>query len=426
MSVFNLSPAATDKLFLEYILPGMNVQIRENTKLYDRFGTDSESVLGKYAVFKNMTGSPKSARPSSTSTLPTAKQGIYQEFLLYMKRSMYAQLQFDGLANACAKGKGAVVEAVKAETQGIMIQISNKFNRQYWGDGSGRLAQLSAASSNSTTVVIDGPLFGQDSNYYTNPANYLDAYMDVDIYSSAGVLQAEDIEISSITDNGDGTATLIMAEAVTASDNAYIFDHDTYAAAQAAGTGVPQGLMGIISTANPYIGITQVNFQNVDRSTYAWAKAQVVSCAGAALSNLKLLELIMLCERWGRIKVAITNDVIWRYYSEKLAQNTLMARETSLWEGVEGLSFYGGRTGKIPIIYDTDCPDNKLVTLDDSVLQVYSPVSNGLTWIPGDNGILSRVAGKDEWVASLVKYENFGCTKPQALGMLSSIKHASS
>lgn len=425
-AVFGMGAAATDKLFLEYILPGLNVEIRENTVLYDRFGTDSKSVQGKYALFKAMTGSPKSARPSSSSTLPTAKQGTYREFTLYMKRGMYAQLQFDGLALACGKGKGAVMDVMKAELKGITIQIANKLNRQFWGDGSGRLAQLSAASSNSTTVTIDGPLFGQDANYRTNPANYLDEGQDIDIYSTAGALEAEGVEISTILDNGDGTATLTMAEAVTASNNAYIFDTDTYTSAHAAGSGVPMGLRGIVDTANPYLGITQATFQGQDRSAagYGWTQAQVVSMGSNAITNAKMLETIMKAEFYGRVKVAITNQIIWRAYYSILETDKTMPNEPAYWGGTTGLAFYGGRSGKIPIIYDTDCPDNDMYFLDDSYIQVYAPESNGLTWLPGDSGILERVQGKDESVASLVWYYNLGCTKPLAEARLGSIKHA--
>jgi len=424
MAVFTMGQAATDKLFLEFILPGLHEEIYENSKLYGRFKNDISHVLGKYAVFKCLTKAPTSARPSSSTTLPTAKQGTYDEFVIYMKRGMYAQLQFDGLALACSKGKGAVMDILKAELQGITTYIANKLNRLFWGDGSGRLAQLSAAVSNSTTVTIDGPKFGQDSNDYTNPSNYLDEGQVVDIYDGSGNLEAEGVEISSISKGGSGTDTLTMAEAITASDDSYIFDHDTYASSQAAGTGVPMGLDGIISTTNPYTGITQTNFQGVSRSTYAWARAQSKSCSNLPLSNRKMLEVIQDCERYGRIKAIFTNQKIWNAYFEILEADKTLPNEKAFWGGLEGISFYGGRAGKIPVLYDTDCPDNTVYFLDDSVLYTFSPVPNGMTWIPGDNGILSRVQGKDEWVASLVWYYNFGCNKPQALGRLTSVKHA--
>ena len=425
-SVFNLSASATVKLFNEFVLPGVNVEVRENSTLYDRFKTDTKHCVGKYAIFKAMTAFTTSARPSSSSTLPTAKQGTYDEFLLYMKRGMYAQLQFDGLALACAKGKGAVVDILRQEVKNISIYMGNKANKQFWGDGSGRLAQLSAAITNTTTGYVDGPYFGQDANEYTDPANYLEAGMDVDIYDTSGALEAENVAITALSDDGAGANTLTFASNVTASNNSWIFDHDTYAASQAAGTGVPQGFMGIFDDADPYTGITQTDFQNVDRGVYTWAQAQVEDMANVAITSAKVLKLIHRCERYGRIKALLTNDIIWRAYYQILEADKTMPNQKAYWGGLEGLAFYGGRKGAIPIIYDTDCPDNRMFAIDDDVLNVYAPTAGGLTWLPGDSGMLTRVAGKDEHRASLIWYYNFGCTKPQALGVLENIKHAAS
>ena len=428
MSVFQLGTDTTDKLFYEYIMPGLNIEIRENTVLYDRFKTDTEHVVGKYAVFKCMSKTPMSARPSSSSTMPTAKQGTYQEFVLYMKRGMYASLQFDGLALACGKGsKAAIMDILRAEIKGIEIHMSNKLNQQFWGDGSGRMARLYGAVSNSTTAYVDGALFGQDSNDYTNPAMYLYEGKTYDFYSSAGALEAEDIEITTIVDGGDGTATLTLGEAITASDNGFIFEHDTYAASQAAGTGVPQGIHGIIDDADPYTGITQCDFQGIDRATYAWACSQVVDMGSLAVTDKKMLETCQLVERFGRVKVILTNNIIWNSYFEIAAADRTLPSAKKLWGGLTGLTFYGGRTGEIPIIYDTDCPDNKMYFIDDSYIQVYAPVKNGMNWIPGDSGkVLTRVQGKDEFTANMVFYYNLGSEKPQALGLLDNVKHASS
>lgn len=426
MSVFGMGVTATDKLFLEFILPGLNIEIIENTVLYGRFETDTDHVVGKYAVFKALVKSSKSARPSSTSTFPTARQGTYDEYTLYMKRGMYAQLQFDGLAMACSMGKGAVMDLLQAETKGIMIHIANKLNRQFWGDGSGRLATLDAASSNSTTVGIDYRHFGQDANEYTRADNYIDPGMDVDIYSSTGALEAEEVEISTVTDDADGTSTLVMAEAVTASNNAEIFDHDTYAASRAAGVGVPMGLRAIVDTANPYTGITATSFQGINRDTSGneWAEAQIEDMGSVAVTNAKMMKLMHQVERYGRVDVIITNEIIWRSYYQILEADKTLPNEKAMWGGVTGLTFYGGRMGATPVIYDYDCPDNRMFFLDDDFLQVYAPTQDGLTWLSGDSGILTRVQGADETTASLVWYYNFGCDRPQAQGVLYNVKHA--
>ena len=426
MSVFGMGTTATDKLFLEFVLPGLNIEVIENTVLYGRFETDTDHCVGEYAVFKALVASSKSARPSSSSTFPTAKQGTYDEYTLYMKRGMYAQLQFDGLALACSKGKGAVMDLLSAETKGIMIHIANKLNRQFWGDGSGRLATLNAASSNTTAVSIDHSFFGQDANERTDPGSYLDAGMDVDIYSSAGALEAEEVEISTIADDEDGTGTLAMGEAVIATDNAEIFDHDTFASSRRAGVGVPMGLKGIVDTADPYVGVTAVSFQGVDRDTSGneWAEGYTEDMGSVAVTNAKMMKVCHKVEKYGRVDVIITNGIIWRSYFQILEADKSLPNEKAFWGGVTGLTFYGGRKGAIPVIWDDDCPDNRMYFLDTDYLQVYAPTQDGLTWLPGDSGILTRVQGADEYTASLVWYYNFGCDRPPAEGVLYNVKHA--
>jgi len=425
MAVFSMGTNATDKLFLEFVMPGFHVQIKEHSKLYDRFKTDTSHVVGKYAVFKCLTASPKSARPSSSSTLPTAKQGSYDEFIIYMKRGMYAQLQFDGLALACSKGKGAVMDVLKAEMEGMSIQIARKLNRQFWGDGSGRLAAMYAAVSNSTAGYIDSPNFGTDSAGYTDPTNYIDAGGEYDIYDTSGNLEEEGVMISALGTQTAGYRAVTFDRAITVSADAWIFDHDTFAASQAAGTGVPMGLHGIIEASDPYTGIQETSFQNIDRDTYAWARAQEVNMASEAVTNSKILETIMAIEKFGKASVIITNEIIWRAIFEQWEGTIGLKPEPALWAGTSGLTFYGGKSGKLPVIYDFDCPDNIMMFIDENFLQVYSPYEKGgMTWLPGDNGILTRVAGKDEWVASLVHYYNFGSNKPQGLGKLYAVKHA--
>jgi hypothetical protein len=429
MAVFSLGTSTTDKLFLEYIKPGLHIELYKNTTLYDRFKTDTDSCLGKYGVMKLLTSTPKSARPSSSSTFPTADQGVYNEFIFYMKRAMYASLQFDGLAIATGKGAGAVMEVVKAETEGMMFYIANKLNKQFWGDGSGRLATVDSASSASTAISIDNRYFGLDSNEYTLAHQWLEDGMYIDIRdSSTGNLEVEDVEISSIADVADGTSTLTMASAQTVTDNSEVFDHDTYASSEAAGTGVPMGLSGLISTANPTVGITATAlFQNINRSSNTYAQAQTWAHGSVAITNQAILKAIQKCERYGNISVIIMNDILWRAYYTILEADKTMPNEPAFWGGLTGLSFFGGRNKKIPVIYDEDCPDQTIYFVDDSKIKISAPTKAGMDWLPGDSGhILTRVQGKDEYVANLRWYYNMTTNMPRALGYISGVKHAAS
>ena len=428
MAVMTLGTSQYDKLFLEYILKGINIELYQNTTVYDRFKNKVDTVYGKYVIQKLLTATPKSARPSSSSSFPTALQGTYDEFVTYMKRGMYASLQFDGLLLACGKGEGAVKDVLAAETEGIMFYMANRLNKQYWGDGSGRLAQLDALSSNSTSVTINNPWFGLDSNEYTVAHQYLEEGMPVDIYDTSGNLEAEEVVISSIADDADGTSTLTMASAVTASDDSWIFQHDTYAASEAAGTGVPMGLAGIISTSNATIGITSTSaFQNINRSNYPYAQAQTWAHGSVAITNQAILKAVQKCERYGNISVIIMNDVIWRAYYTILEADKTMPNTPAYWGGVSGITFWGGRNKQIPVIYDEDCPDQTIYLIDDSRIFIHSPNKSGLDWLPGDSGhVLTRVQGKDEYTANLISYYNMTTNMPKALGYITGVKHAES
>ena len=432
MSVAGINTTSLNKLFLEFIKPGLETEFYVNSTIYNRFKTNTEACMGKYGVVKLLTAAAKSARPSSSSTFPTAKQSTYDEFIMYMKRGMYATLQFDGLAMALGKGKGAVKDLVKAETESIMLYIPHKLNKQFWGDGSGRLAQLYAGVSGSTTAYVDGPWHGQDSSGLTPFSRYLAEGMSVDIYLS-GVLEASDVTISSISE-GTSYDTLTMASAITCSADSYIFDHDTYAASEAAGTGVPMGLYGIINSSNATVGTTSTSaFQNINRSTYSWAQAQVFNMDPAAgttktvITSKKILECLQKLELYGTISVIITNDYIWRAYYSILEADKTMPNTPAYWGGTTGITFYGGKAKAIPIIYDIDCPDNRVYFIDDKRIQVIAPTDGGMEWLPGDSGnVLTRVQGKDEYSANLKWYYNMATSMPKALGVLTYVKHSDS
>lgn len=433
MAVGSLSTSGLDKLFLEYIKPGLEKQYYLNTKLYDRFKTRTDTVMGKYGVIKVTDAGSQSARPSSTTSFPTAQSGSYTEFQFYLKRGMFASLQFDNLAIATSKGAGAVKELVRSEVEGIEATISNRLNKLFWGDGSGRLAKVQGTVSNSTSVTIDSDWFGIDSNEYTRPSRMLHENMLIDVYESGGTKEVDGVEISSITEGSADSDTLTMASNVTITDDAYIFMTDTYASSEAAGSGVPMGLMGIVSDSNATVGVTATSaFQNVNRSTNSWAKAQtwdIGTDAGspAVIENKDILKAVQKCENYGKVDVILTNGIIWRNYYSILEADKTLPNEKVFWGGTAGLAFYGGRGSAIPIIWDDDCPDQSMYVLDSSKIVVSAPSKGGMEWVPGETGrILRMVQGKDEYAANLRWYYNMTTSKPRALGVLQYIKHAES
>ncbi len=438
MGTTSLSTSGLDKFFLEFIKPGFEVGFYTNSKLYDRFKTDTETCLGKYGVTKVLSATPTSFRASSTTTYPTSNASTWREFTYYMKR-LYGQLQFDGLAIACGKGMGAVKELVKGETEALMSYVPRKLNKIYWGDGSGRLAIVKTGAT-STSMTLDGDttnwgLFGIDSNGYTNPGQYLFEGMQIDVYpATPGSVESEENTITALSDDGAGTNTATITSA-TFTSNAFVYDHDTYATTEAAGTGVPMGIAGIISNANPYVGSTATSaFQGVNRSSagYDWSNAQVFDMGSAigspaVVTEIKMLEVIQSAEKWGKVSVIITNPFIWRALYVILKADKTMPNDPGYWGGLTGMKFYGGRANGIPIVWDDDCPDGRMYFIDDSTIKISAPEKNGFNWESGSSGhILTKLEGKDEFTAHMRHYYNMTCTKPKANALLRYVKHAAS
>lgn len=436
MATTTFSTTGMDKLFLEYITPGLEKQFYVNTTVYGRFKTHTETCLGKYGKIKVMTGGAQSVGPASSSTWPTAGAGGYDEFTFYMKRGMYASLLFDGLAIACGKGMGAVKELVKVETEGIVDSASKRLNRQFWGDGSGRLAQVETGTT-STTLTLNSPIFGLDSNYYTNPLQYLDEKMLVDIYpDTPGSIEVSGIAITGLTDDGDGTGSATLGTSSTFTTDAWVYFVNSYATSEAAGTGVPMGLKGIISASNPYVGSTATSaFQGVNRATAAnaWANAHVFNMGGGSsttqtvVTTEKMMEVVQKVERLGKVSVIISNDVIWRKLGHILAADRTLPNEKAMWGGFTGITFYGGKAKAIPCIFDEDCPDNSMYFIDDSKIVISAPEKGGMQWVPGTDGhILRMLEDKDEYAAHMKWYYQMTTNQPKALGLLQYVKHSDS
>lgn len=429
------SSTGFDHFFLEYVLPGLEKGFYTNSKLYDRFKTNTESCLGKYGVIKVNTVNATSFRPANTTAYPTAAHPVFDEFTFYMKR-MYGKLDFDGLLVACSQGKGAIKELVKAETESLMDYIPRKMNKVYWGDGSGRLAIISNAAT-GTAPTVDGDttnwgLFGIDANGYSNPSQYLFTNMVCDAYRTGPTKGGDSFTITAIAEGGAGTDTL-TTDSFTYASNDYILDEDAYAATEAAGTGVPMGIAGIISADNPYIGVTASSaFQGVNRATAGneWAEGQIFTMGSAidspaVVTESKILQVLQAVERFGETSVIITNAFIWRALFEILKADKTMPNDPGYWGGLTGMKFYGGKKNGVPIVWDEDCPDGRMYFIDDTTIKISAPVKNGLTFEPGSSGhILTKREDYDSYTANLKFYYNMTCNKPRANGLLKFVKHS--
>ena len=83
--------------------------------------------------------------------------------------------------------------------------------------------------------------------------------------------------------------------------------------------------------------------------------------------------------------------------------------------GYKALSFNG-----IPVVADRFCPKNTMFLLNTNDFIIHQLCD--WKWLEGEDGkILKQVPGKPVYTATLVKYAELMCTRPNGQGMLQNI-----
>ena len=86
--------------------------------------------------------------------------------------------------------------------------------------------------------------------------------------------------------------------------------------------------------------------------------------------------------------------------------------------GYKAMSYNG-----IPIVADRFCPDGTMYLLNTADFTLHQLCD--WQWLEGDDGkVLKQVAGKPVYSATLVKYADLICARPNGQGMISGITEA--
>ena len=107
-----------------------------------------------------------------------------------------------------------------------------------------------------------------------------------------------------------------------------------------------------------------------------------------------------------------------RALAEYFKQFKTMLPTTELDGGFTAMSFNG-----IPIVADRFCPDGTMYLLNTDDFAIHQLCD--WQWLESEDGkILKQVAGKPVYAATLVKYAELMCERPNGQGMLSGITEA--
>nr|MDD6336418.1 phage major capsid protein [bacterium] len=378
---------ALKSLYLDVVTDQLNIQ---TNPLYNRIRPTSNYVVGKDVVKLARVGlNGGIGAGTEEGSLPQAAGNRYVQFVAPLK-NLYGQIEIsDKAIQASATSTGAFVNLLNDELEGLMQASKFNFGRMLYGDGAGTLATTGA----HTTATLD---IGVSS-----VRNLMEG-MVVDILASTGAPVTNgagrtiiDIDRSTKTITLDGSQKITTASGdrivLQGSNNLEIL-----------------GLEALFSTSTTLYGLT--------RSQHKWLSPYTKAGVGAIGDTAIQLAIDHVEEvGGGTVDFIACSYGVRRAYQAYLANNSRNVDILDLKGGFKAMSF-----GGVPIYADRFCPEGTMYLLDTREFTLHQLCD--WRWMEDGTGrILRQVAGTPKFTATLVKYAELMCDKPNAQARLTGI-----
>lgn len=321
--------------------------------------------------------------------LPAAHSNNYVQFVTTLK-NLYGQIEIsDKAIRASADGRGAFTDLLNAELEGLLAASKFNMGRMLYGDGSGKLCEIGAVSAGS---------------YPVSSTNNLIEGLVVDVYSSAGALTESGLRIASV-DRSAKTVKFVKAPTATVAAKSVLY-------VQGSKDKEITGLGAIFSDGDLY---------GLKRSDYPFLKPYTKDVGG-------LIDEIDIQEAIDRLEMTAGSNVDFiacsataKYaYQEYMAQYKRNIDVMELNGGFKTLSYNG-----IPLVYDRFVEDGAMYLLDTEAFKLHRLCD--WRYLESENGrILRQTLGKPTYTATLVKYCDLICDKPNGQAKLTGISRTAS
>lgn len=383
--------STADAAMKEFYEPALQEELPQDNVLLSEIATTSDNVEGRRVVLSlhTLRNSGIGAR-ALNGNLPTAGQQGYVEERVTTKRN-YGTIQIDGeLIRSAKSDRGAFIRAVDNESSGVVDDLKRDYNRQLWGTSDGVIAQCGVTTAAQLVVLAAATP--------QSAANFFDIGMVVDIGtagSSASIVSAATI---TAVDTTAGAVTITIDSAVTTTAAHFV---------TRSGSGGSAGSQKEITGLQSIVDSTGTLF-NVNPSTSpSWKSYE--DATGGNPTEIKFQKGIHSIRKFSGkdIELILTTDGVYRGYYAQLQSRQRIVNTKTLDGGFEALTVAGGR-GSVPITWDRDCPDGQAFGLNKKYLKHYT--KSGWEFMKEDGAVLSRVAGKDAYGATLFIYSELATT----------------
>lgn len=312
--------------------------------------------------------------------LPAASPTTYVQFVSTLK-NLYGQIEIsDKAIRASADGRGSFTDLLNSELEDLLTASRFNLGRMLYGDGTGKLCTITDASARKVDTTRN-----------------LAAGLVVDVYNASGSLVASGVKVVDVNYTA-GTIELSSWSGVVANSTLYV---------QGSKDKEITGIGSLFSSSDTLYGLK--------RSDYSFLNS--VSEESASIDEIVMQKLIDKLEMVSGSNI----DYIACSAQAKYAYQEYMAsfkRNIDIMElngGYKTLTFNG-----IPLVYDRFVPEGEMIFLDTSAIKMHQLCD--WRYLETENGkILRQTQGKPTYTATLVKYCDLICDRPNGQGKITGI-----
>ena len=324
---------------------------------------------------------------TETGALPVSGEADSLTFTASLK-NLYGTIEIsDKALRASANDEGAFVNILNDEMQSLIKSASYNFGRMLYGDGTGNLATLVSKMDGKYMVTsVTGIVEGMLVDFITYDGQVLSNVVAAKVTSVDRANNMIEVETKEeITDIGDYTGVYIQGS----------YQKEI------------TGLKAIFENENLY---------GVDRTKYGALKPYDKAGVGEISENIIQTAIDEIEENSGsQINFIVCSWGVRRALVEYYKQYKTMMPSMEIEGGFKALSFNG-----IPVVADRFCPEGTMYLLNTDDFKLHQLCD--WKWLEGEDGkILKQIPGKPVYTATLVKYAELMCERPNGQGRLTDI-----
>ena len=389
MITLSTAQDALKNVYLEAISNQLNFKV---DPIFSMIKQSSDGVYGRQIV-KSVAYGVNGGLGAGTETgaLPEIGETKYARFTLSLK-NLYGQIEIsDKAIRASLDSEGAFVNLLNAEMENLIASSKFNLNRMFWGDGTGNLSLISAVDTTNKAMTVGNILpfvEGMILDFYN------DGTLDADMTGIRVVKVDRSTSKVYLTD--------ISSTFTTANSNKYT------CYVQGSKDKELSGMFYLFSTTEPTLyGLNRANH----KSLMPYQHTRVASETFDESFVQKMIDNVTLCSN---IQPNVVSCAGTTYYTivNLLAGYLKNVDMMNMAGGIVSASFSG-----IPLMRNRFVNTNKFFVLNTDQFVLHQLCD--WEWLThSDGSILKQKEGFATYSATLVKYADLMCNRPNAQGVI--------